>query len=797
MKKKKRYGIQILVFCVLVALAALYYFRRVELDYYVEGKEYGFFNTSGEAVIDYQFVDADGFSEGLATVSTGEKYGFIDTTGKIVIEPEYDYAGNFYEGLAWVQIDDKYGFIDKTGQMVIEPKYEKVGNFSEGMAKFAIDDVYGYIDKEGRMIVPQFDAAGNFSEGMAWVSKDEKYGFINKAGEVVVGFDYDNAYNFSEGLARVKIGEWPDSKYGYVDKNGEVAIGFVYEDAGDFSEGLAYVCNDSKYGFIDKQGQLVIDYQFMDVSPFFDGLAAVKVEDCSCDKYGEKQDGDLIGYIDKTGQFVIEPCFVDASIFSEGHAFVDIDPENANNIIDKEGNIVGKVNGYSFEYIFNHGLCPFYNPARYGLCNTSGRHLTEAIYDDLEILPENFVRVELNDKYGLLNGKGKALTEIIYDYVGYFNKKLAYVVLDDLTGLVDKKGKIVVEPQYDEIGYFDYDFNRAMVWKDGKYGYINEKGEVVIDIIYDDAPYYFDEDGEASVIFEGQRQVIDTDGNLKYQETADEGMYIPEHFDYNEVQTIESNPLSDMPSDLDSLIQGTEVDLRNSAYGILLGIMKENQDYYDAQYFDNSMVKHFVTYGFLGKMLVDPAIANVRYRDFNECLDEAKEDEEDPEHYGCYDELNGWGYTWKTVFVNKLLASERMQKVLYDWLKPVLQNLYDESDVKVKMCMTYAVNHMLEYTAHYDHSAECRFYYECLESEYGEDLFNSTYEIEDMEPLWYSIENPCRPFETWVFRRVSEGSMTATQIHSWLVRIKKDLNLGGWQQQEKVELTNKALKLKK
>ena len=796
MKKKKRYGIQILVFCVLVVLAAFYYFRRNELSFYIEGGEYGFVNTSGEAVIGYQFKDADGFSEGLATVSTGEKYGFIDTTGTIVIEPEYDYAGNFYEGLAWVLINDKYGFIDKTGQMVIEPKYEEVGNFSEGMAKFAIDDVYGYIDKEERMIVPQFDVAGDFSEGMAYVKKDEKYGFINKAGELIVGFDYDFAYNFSEGLARVKIGEWPDNRYGYVDKNGELAIGLVYEDAGDFSEGLAYVRSDSKYGYIDKQGQLVINYQFDNAFPFYEGLAAVTVEECSCDKYGEDYEGDLMGFIDKTGQFVIKPCFEDANRFSGGYAFVKFDSGRGSNIIDKDGNLVGLVDGYSYECEFKQGLCPFFNHTRYGLRKTSGRHLTEAIYDDMDILSENFVRVELDDKFGLLNRRGKALTEIIYDYVDYFNKNMASVVLDDLMGLVDKKGKIVVEPQYDEIGYFDYDFNRAMVSKDGKYGYINEKGEVVVEIIYDDAPYFFDEDGEADVVFEGRRRVIDKDGNVRVQEVWHEDMETPEHMDYKEVETIEPNPLSVMPSDLDSLVQGTGVDLRNSAYGILCGIMKENRDYYDVQSFGNCMIEHFVTYGFIDKMLDDPAITNVRLRDFNECMDETKEDEEDPEHSGCKDELKGWGHTWKTCFANNLLASERLQNILYDWLKPVLQNLYDESDIKVKMCMADVVNHMIEYTAHYDHYAESKFYNDCLDSRYGEDLFNTTYEIEDMEPHRYYIENPYRPFETWVFRRVNEGSMTATQIHSWLVRVRKDLNLGGLQQQDKV-LTNKSLKLKK
>lgn len=83
--------------------------------------------------------------------------------------------------------------------------------------------------------------------------KDGKWGFIDNTGTVVIPFEYDGAFSFSEGLASVE----KDGKYGFIDNTGTVVIPFEYDDALPFSEGLAYV-EESKEGFyINKQGERV------------------------------------------------------------------------------------------------------------------------------------------------------------------------------------------------------------------------------------------------------------------------------------------------------------------------------------------------------------------------------------------------------------------------------------------------------------------------------------------------------------------------------------------------------------
>ena len=59
----------------------------------------------------------------------------------------------------------------------------------------------------------------------------------------------------------VKMG----GKYGYMDKNGKMVIEPQFEEGFEFHEGIAIVKKDGKYGFIDKTGNFIIAPQFDDV----------------------------------------------------------------------------------------------------------------------------------------------------------------------------------------------------------------------------------------------------------------------------------------------------------------------------------------------------------------------------------------------------------------------------------------------------------------------------------------------------------------------------------------------------
>ena len=60
-----------------------------------------------------------------------------------------------------------------------------------------IGDKWGFIDTKGQYVInPQFDNAGEFSEGLAPVEIGGKYGFIDTKGQYVINPQFDNAGEF-------------------------------------------------------------------------------------------------------------------------------------------------------------------------------------------------------------------------------------------------------------------------------------------------------------------------------------------------------------------------------------------------------------------------------------------------------------------------------------------------------------------------------------------------------------------------------------------------------------------------
>ncbi len=234
----------------------------------------GFVDKAGKLVINpqFDFISPSFFSEGLANIKLGDKFGFIGTDGKIVINPQFDYAAPFFEGLAAFQMGNKWGFIDKEGKIIINPQFDNARLFSNGLAAVKIGEQFGYIDKTGKIIInPQFNQALPFSnEGIALIFLKDKIGFIDKEGKYTVnpqflsqGWSWENYFemtsdigqvSFSEGLAPVLVSE---KKAGYIDKTGQFVINPQFNIAFPFYGGLARVITDTGMAYIDKEGKYV------------------------------------------------------------------------------------------------------------------------------------------------------------------------------------------------------------------------------------------------------------------------------------------------------------------------------------------------------------------------------------------------------------------------------------------------------------------------------------------------------------------------------------------------------------
>lgn len=164
---------------------------------------YGFINTSGQFVVEPQYLGASEFSEERAAVLINEQdgernYGFITATGEILYSGFAD-AHRFSDGLAQVKDPESglYGYIGLNGEYAIPPQYGFASDFSEGLAAVALpceefaDRTYGYIDKNGITVLsPNYGFAAAFHGGVTAVSFGNAYDIselylIDSAGEKV------------------------------------------------------------------------------------------------------------------------------------------------------------------------------------------------------------------------------------------------------------------------------------------------------------------------------------------------------------------------------------------------------------------------------------------------------------------------------------------------------------------------------------------------------------------------------------------------------------------------------------
>ncbi|MCL1866927.1 MAG: WG repeat-containing protein [Oscillospiraceae bacterium] len=291
-----------------------------------------------------------GFSDGLMRVSKVETvveddgvyesgtWGYIDRSGKVVIPFEYNYAYDFSDGLAVVNpshlSSNSFGVIDKNGNVVIPFIYYRIWDNDGVFIVQRDENQYAVIDRTGEFVIP----FGKYSRiywyvneiSMARSAETDKICYIDKSGNEIIPRDSEltGFGDFREGLAMVEIGDWKeDSKSGFIDESGQVAIPLKYNEAADFSEGLAAVMVGSaymthedfiesgyKWGFIDKTGAEVIPplYDWVESGMdsrrggFSNGVAVVwRNGDFYVSEYGCRYEYGEVGVIDKSGEIVV------------------------------------------------------------------------------------------------------------------------------------------------------------------------------------------------------------------------------------------------------------------------------------------------------------------------------------------------------------------------------------------------------------------------------------------------------------------------------------------------------------
>ena len=270
-------------------------------------------------------------------------------------------------------------------------------------------------------VLAQYDDIWDFHEGLAKVRKGGimtgTFGFVDAKGHEVISCVYDFATEFKGGLCSVK----KDDKYGFINPKGEVIVPIIYEEVGSFTDDLAPVATlkpNSRYaklwGFINKKGEVIVPIENEVASDFSEGMARLKKSD-------------KLGYINNKGEYVVDASFSQGYDFSEGLAVVEKGDKEM--VIDMKGNII---------YTLSKKMTfPSWAEYHDGMI-TVQKLVGSSWWDDDDVME------------GYLDKEGNEAIRCIYDDVEDFENGVAMVKKDGTRFYINTKGEKVTDPDDDE-----------------------------------------------------------------------------------------------------------------------------------------------------------------------------------------------------------------------------------------------------------------------------------------------------------------------------------------------------------
>lgn len=203
----------------------------------------------------------DDTADSLLPIREDGRWGYIDRTGRLAIEPQYERAWRFSGGLALVRDGQDFGYIRPNGSFALEPRFDDAWHFSDGLAPVEVDGQWSYLDTTGAVVADtqmslpaEVLVEERYNEDrFQLVQSEGRYGFRSEDGQRVIDPRFEQAWRFSDGLARAKL----DGKWGYIDRQGEFAIEPAYDLAWDFRNGLAMVQVGDTVAYINRDGEMV------------------------------------------------------------------------------------------------------------------------------------------------------------------------------------------------------------------------------------------------------------------------------------------------------------------------------------------------------------------------------------------------------------------------------------------------------------------------------------------------------------------------------------------------------------
>jgi hypothetical protein len=401
-----------------------------------DGTSWGIYDGEGK-LISGGFENARYYENETVAAKRNGKWGFVDFDGKTRVSFQYDNAGPLAFGYAQVHQDGKVAFISESGSLATDFVFTKPQISPFGYAVQAGDFSTMVIDLKTKAssLLPKSD-----------------YGSILPVGEGFIRTtkpDRKPAAGESASSPRIKAttGVLKFGK-GMIVPNSYRSIGCVKTEAG-----YRVFCfnKDGKasHDLRDGDGKLLIEC--------VKGLSWNESKVPGLVKI-QAQDGGW-GYADLNGKTVIPTIYnsgdSSTSDFYNGRVFLKF-ANGKYGVLDDKGKIIvdGRyLNSSSFEL----GIAQVKTAAGVGSIDKDGKTVVPMIYEDVNVMRGDRVRIKKGGLYGIADKKGNVLIEPKFKslMIPGAPDHLFAGETDAGDGLYTMGGETIIAPQYDFIMFYE------------------------------------------------------------------------------------------------------------------------------------------------------------------------------------------------------------------------------------------------------------------------------------------------------------------------------------------------------
>ncbi len=229
-------------------------------------------------------------------VAYNGKHGYIDKYGEIVIPVIYDSLGKFMpDGLMTSRLNGEYGLINSSGEIIYDDCLQYSGDIY--LARNDVSVWFVDLKDGSSINAENMDIISDYVDGVAIATKispiepdglpehEKVYcGLVDVYGNIIRDFDiriwdeiryaghgdnqyYSYLYKISDYSVAVRIGD----KWGYMDLAGDMIIEPQYDMAYDFKYGYAKVKIDDRIYHIDKQGNRYDELDIVERADYYEG----------------------------------------------------------------------------------------------------------------------------------------------------------------------------------------------------------------------------------------------------------------------------------------------------------------------------------------------------------------------------------------------------------------------------------------------------------------------------------------------------------------------------------------------